>query len=59
MLGERYVGNWTSNRMNGQGKYYFRNGDVFLGNFINDIAQGEGTYFHCKSKQVYNGRCAV
>jgi hypothetical protein len=35
---ERYVGQWEYGRRNGQGRYYFQNGDIFDGHFVNDVA---------------------
>lgn len=38
--GATYEGNWTSFKMNGQGKFTWANGDVYEGNYVNDTVEG-------------------
>ena len=41
--GDHYVGEWNLAKM-GKGKYYWKNGDVYEGNLLNDCIQGKGFY---------------
>lgn len=40
----RYTGYVLNNRMNGQGKLTYPNGDVYEGNFVNGVFNGHGTF---------------
>ena len=47
--GDKYVGEWKNNEINGQGTYYFladnnSKGDKYEGEFRNGVFQGQGTY---------------
>ena len=42
----KYVGSFVNDRMQGQGTYYFNNGDKYVGSFVNDRMQGQGTYYY-------------
>ncbi|MDB2632504.1 retroviral-like aspartic protease family protein [Flavobacteriaceae bacterium] len=39
---ERYEGQWKNRSMNGEGKLYFRNGIIYIGQIINDTINGIG-----------------
>ena len=43
-VGDKYVGQFTDNKLNGQGSYKYANGDKYVGQFINDNRTGQGTY---------------
>ncbi|MGT2784953.1 hypothetical protein [Streptococcus merionis] len=49
-----YEGQVVRQKMNGQGKLTFSNGDVYKGNFSNGTFQGKGK-FTAKSGWVYEG----
>lgn len=38
----RYVGQWENNKKNGHGVFYYHNGAVYEGNFVDDVRQGFG-----------------
>jgi len=42
--GEKYAGNWATDKRNGQGTNYYSNGDNFNGNWKDDLQHGYGTY---------------
>ncbi len=50
----QYNGYVVANKMNGQGKLTFDNGDVYEGQFTNGIFHGQGTYTSA-SGWVYTG----
>lgn len=39
-----YAGDWAHNNRNGEGKYFYPNGDVYDGEWKNDKRHGVGTY---------------
>lgn len=39
-----YAGDWAHNHRNGEGKYFYPNGDVYDGEWKNDKRHGVGTY---------------
>ena len=41
-----YVGFWKSDRKEGEGIFVFNNGNYFIGNFKEDMPEGEGTQHH-------------
>ncbi|HEM4882923.1 TPA: hypothetical protein U1138_001999 [Streptococcus suis] len=51
----QYNGYVVANKMNGQGKLTFDNGDVYEGQFKNGIFHGQGTYTSA-SGWVYTGQ---
>ena len=42
----RFEGQFKGDKKQGEGKYFFVNGDEFIGNFKNDQAEGEGIYIN-------------
>ncbi len=47
--GDRYVGKWKNDNFHGSGIYYYlrednRKGEIFRGNYINGIKNGQGVY---------------
>ena len=41
----KYVGSFVNDRRQGQGTYYYNNGDKYVGSYVNDKKQGQGTYY--------------
>jgi tetratricopeptide (TPR) repeat protein len=41
----RYEGNWANGKENGEGSFYFDNGDKYSGSFVNGDCNGQGTYY--------------
>ena len=41
--GSTFEGTWSNYKMNGQGKFNFANGDVFEGNYVDDVIEGDIT----------------
>ena len=37
--GDQYVGTWVEDRMEGQGKYVYKNGTVYEGSFHNNVIE--------------------
>jgi hypothetical protein len=42
--GERYVGAWAKGLKQGRGRYVFRSGDFYDGDFVRNEAHGDGVY---------------
>ena len=42
--GDKYVGEWKDDNMNGQGTYYYASGDEYIGEIKDGIMHGQGTY---------------
>ncbi|GJM61568.1 hypothetical protein [Persicobacter diffluens] len=49
-----YEGQWLNNLRNGEGEYYWINGDHYAGTYKNGKRNGQGTY-HFKSGEQYIG----
>ncbi|WP_165212467.1 MORN repeat-containing protein [Streptococcus tangpeifui] len=49
-----YVGRVKNNKMNGEGKLTYKNGDQYEGDFVNGQFEGQGT-FKAKSGWTYKG----
>ncbi|WP_019774308.1 membrane protein, partial [Streptococcus sobrinus] len=49
-----YVGRVKNNKMNGQGKLTYKNGDQYQGQFVNGQFEGQGT-FRSKTGWSYKG----
>jgi hypothetical protein len=41
---ESYTGQYVKGKKQGKGQYQFENGDLFIGNFENNVANGKGEY---------------
>ena len=50
----RYEGQLKQDKMEGQGKYYFKNGDIYEGEFKNNKREGKGIYY-MKNGNKYEG----
>ncbi|MFN8255703.1 MAG: hypothetical protein U0W24_08450 [Bacteroidales bacterium] len=57
-------GNWINGKLNGQGEQFFGSnsdfaGDTYIGEFVNDIYNGQGTYYDKSedAKYGYLGSC--
>ena len=51
----RYEGNFVDGRREGVGLMRFKNGDVYEGEFLNNLMHGEGSYTYAKSNDIYSG----
>lgn len=52
---ERYVGEWSAGKKHGTGRYFYKNGDFYDGEFRFNIAKGKGIYVHTLSGSIYKG----
>jgi hypothetical protein len=39
------AGNWQEDKMDGEGTYYYANGDIYAGSFSEGKKHGQGMYF--------------
>ena len=44
MNGDKYIGQWFQNKMQGKGKYWHQDGDFYEGHWKDDKAHGYGIY---------------
>ena len=52
----KYIGEWSSNKMNGKGILYYRNGKKnYEGHFLNDKKHGKGRLYDENERIIYNG----
>ncbi|MEY4904541.1 MAG: hypothetical protein RLZZ292_2356 [Bacteroidota bacterium] len=49
--GARYVGAFTSGKMNGQGTLTFSNGDKYIGTFFEQFREGQGKFIYTNGNQ--------
>ena len=49
------MGSYEKNRPNGQGEYYWANGDYYKGTFSNGLRHGEGYFREGKNTLEYQG----
>jgi len=45
-----------SRNKEGNGTYYYANGDKYIGQWKNDLLEGTGTYYHYASGSKYEGQ---
>ena len=50
--GRKYVGEWKDGLENGLGTYYWKNDDIYEGNFINGEMNGKGVYTYSDGEAV-------
>lgn len=50
--GDTYEGMWQAGLKHGQGKYIWRDGNVFEGHFWLDKREGEGSLFYPNGSRV-------
>ena len=50
-----YEGNFENDFFNGEGKYYYCNGDYYIGGFYNGLKDGEGTLYDGLKNILYSG----
>lgn len=53
--GYKYIGEFSDDKKNGQGKIVLKNNDVYKGAFINDKFNGNGIYTWHEINKEYNG----
>lgn len=46
-----YIGQFVGGKMEGQGQVKFENGDIFIGRFLNGLANGMGTYYRASTQK--------
>ena len=46
LSGERYVGTWQKGQKHGRGRYVFKGGDFYDGDFVRNHAHGDGIYWY-------------
>ena len=51
---EKYIGNVENYKMNGQGKYFYKNGAIYEGNFKDGKYYGQGTFTYANG-EIYTG----
>ena len=59
------LGEWSDNIINGKGRYVWKNGNRYEGDFINDKKEGKGIYFYANGDKYdgefrddkQNGKC--
>ena len=51
----RYEGNFVDSRREGVGLMRFKNGDMYEGEFLNNLMHGEGSYTYAKTNDIYSG----
>ena len=49
--GDKYVGEFKDDKMNGQATYTFANGDRYVGEYKDDKRNGQGTYTFADGEQ--------
>ena len=42
----KYEGDFIKDKFEGYGKYIFKNGNYYIGQWLNGLMNGEGTYFY-------------
>jgi hypothetical protein len=52
---ERYVGEWSAGKKHGTGRYFYKNGDFYDGEFRFNVAKGKGVYVHTVAGSIYKG----
>ena len=45
-----FQGSWYRDNMSGQGTYKWANGDVYVGNFENDVKHGQGNFTYADGR---------
>ena len=44
MDGSKYEGTWVHGNLNGPGRAIFFDGDYYIGNFVNNMMEGDGLF---------------
>ena len=50
-----YEEEFANNKFEGEGKYYFENGEIYIGNFKNDRFHGQGMIIKIDGSVKYEG----
>ena len=53
--GYEYHGNWVYGKQTGECQVYYKNGDIYSGNFLNGMRQGYGELFTTDNFRNYKG----
>lgn len=51
---EKYVGDMKEDKFNGNGTFYYANGDVYIGSWLDNTRSGEGKYIFANG-DVFEG----
>ena len=52
----KYEGDFNANKIEGNGKYIYDNGEIYVGHFINNKREGMGKLFNKDRKVKYEGK---
>ena len=61
ITGHSYVGEWKDNKKHSRGIFKYGNGDVYEGQFVNDVKRGRGKITHFPDtilEETYDGGVA-
>ena len=50
-----YQGQFSDGKKSGKGRYFFKNGDFYNGQFLNNDCHGQGIFYYNKSKETFIG----
>jgi hypothetical protein len=53
--GEKYVGEWRNDKLNGKGTYTWPDGAKYVGQFRDDKRNGHGTFYAADGKVTQSG----
>lgn len=53
--GAKAEGNWQNGKLNGLATMWYPNGDIYIGEWIDNLKCGKGTYIMCNGQQKYEG----
>ena len=50
-----YKGDWINDKREGNGKYYWENGEYYIGQFKNGLRHGKGIEYYSNGNIKYEG----
>ena len=53
------VGDWSENKMHGQGFYTYASGDMYTGCFQQGVKHGQGSYYFKVTSSIHNVGCSL
>jgi radial spoke head protein 1 len=53
---EKFIGDFKKGKKDGYGQYFYSNGDVYKGEFIENIKHGLGEYMYKETDYVFVGQ---
>ena len=51
----KQTGNWKNDEFEGQGKYIYKNGDYYIGQWKKGLRHGKGIQYYSNGKIKYDG----